>query len=319
MNVSMRDSKQVIFDAYENAINQLNEKAANIINPTAELTKAKKSETIAVAETTIGLEILNPVIVERYETVMAAIKMQEKELEMLYGIQAEANSLAALINAHNAQEEAFTSMLEAKKIELEAQLHSLSLDIAQKRSDFEFEMKELKANLDKERKREQEDFEYNKKRARMLDLNSWEDEKSAREKAIAEKEEVLSTKEQSLDHRELVLDEMTAKIDAIPALLDETRTAALETGKKEASREFGFEKRAIESKFDSERAILNNKIEHLSESNDWLSSENAKLQEKLDAAYTKIQETAAKTVEAVGNAKTIASYESIIKDSKNNK
>jgi hypothetical protein len=318
-NVTTKSTKQEILDALHEAEAKLAERNAAVISPVTEASEKKKVETVSRAEAVIGLDILNPKVVEDYNTVKEAIEIKKAELQELYGIEKNAETLFALVNVQNDKKERFDAEMDDKQLNAYNRLDDINNQISEAKRIFDAEMSERRTTLEKERKREADEFEYNKKRERKLADDKWADEKAAREKVLEDKENAVNMKLEAVAVREEKMDELEAKVAEIPALIQAAKDEAFKAGQADAARANAFEVRAIKSATESEKAILNSKIEHITESNERLAEENDKLQEKLDAAYTKIQETANKSLESAANTKMFETMRGMNSDTRNQK
>lgn len=102
--ITMKSTKQEIMDAYEAAMKKIEESETGKDDPVAMAKVEKDKKIIESAQMIAEDNILNPVIIERYENLKTAIEMKNKELQELYGIETKANSLVAMINAYKDKE-----------------------------------------------------------------------------------------------------------------------------------------------------------------------------------------------------------------------
>ena len=97
--VSMRTNKDVILSYVEELEKELEEAKAAKFDPEKKKEEIKKANTEKKAKEIIGLNILNETIVDQYNSVIEDINNKKEELKTLYGIEVNANTLAALIEA----------------------------------------------------------------------------------------------------------------------------------------------------------------------------------------------------------------------------
>ena len=98
--ITMKSTKQEIMEAYEEAMKKIAETEAGKDDPVAAAKVENDKKIIESADTVAEGSILNPAIISQYNDLKTAIQMKKEELNNLYGIEVEANSLVAIINAH---------------------------------------------------------------------------------------------------------------------------------------------------------------------------------------------------------------------------
>ena len=314
--VNAKSTKQEIFDAYTEIKKKFDSLDAMKDDPNSALKKAEDERISQSAEKMIGLGILNQEIVTQYNDLQKNIEEKKNTLKELYGIEAEANSMVALINAHKEKE----IELKEKYAEMEA---SLKADISEKKANLQAEIDELvklkneelaakrkeNADLQKllkvERDREEEEYEYNLKRSRKQENDKWNDEKSLREKQLAEKEASVSLRETTVSSQESYISELEKKVSEIPTLIETANKEGIKKGEADAGKSYAFEKRAIETKNQYEQQSLKDKIDRLEKDLVSAREANEVLQDKLDAAYAQMKELASETVKSTGGVKIL--------------
>lgn len=325
--VTMKSTKQQIFDAYQEALNKIKEKKALVEDPKEAIKKEAAEKVLANADAIVKSGILNDELNQQYIDLNAAIADKKKELEDLYGITAESDSLLALMNAHNTKSQELKEVFDMKKKSLEedyaqrkqeiekshqAYIDTLKeerdkaeKDVRKLKADMEASVMEQQALLNQSRKREQEEYTYKLKRERSLENDKWEDEKAAREKEIAEKEalteKLLLDAESKIDY----IAELEAKVNAFPQELAEAVALAEDKGKKEAGKEYGYEKAMYMKEKEYELKAVN---DALARAESALADANKKIEEltnKLDDSYTRMQELASTTVKSNGGVKIL--------------
>ena len=184
--ITMKSTKQEIMEAYEEAMKKIAESESGKDDPVAAAKAENDKKIIESAQMIVEDNILNPVIIERYENLKTAIEMKNKELQELYGIETKANSLVAMINAYKDKEIELKDKYNARTKELDdeftkkesilkdeiASLEKSKEDLINK---IQNESDELIKSLNKKHKREEEEYEYNLKRSRKVENDRWED------------------------------------------------------------------------------------------------------------------------------------------------
>ncbi len=315
--ITMKSTKQEIMEAYEEAMKKIAESESGKDDPVAAAKAENDKKIIESADTVAEGNILNPAIISQYNDLKTAIQMKKEELNNLYGIEAEANSLVAIINAHKDKDielkEKYNTKMKELDVSANERAEKLNNDIAaleQKKHDLivatSVEYEELKKEFDKQRKRDEEEYEYNLKRSRKVENDRWEDEKAAREKELAEREAAVKADEAELADRTSYIEELEKKVEEIPVLIQDAKDKALAEGKAKADTSNAFEVRALKQQSDYNTQILEDKVDRLYSEVDSLKAEKANLQAKLDDAYAQMRELAAETVKSTGGVKILS-------------
>ena len=162
-NLTMKDTKQSIYDALQDALKKLENASHAKLDPAKEVAEKKKVETVAKAEVTVTQKIetivqqlqeqvedallgVKETIISKsnsYKDLDEAIKIKEAELQELFGIERNCFTLAALINTQNEMRENFTSEMNARKASLEQELQDITAMIKQAKFDWGVELKEM--------------------------------------------------------------------------------------------------------------------------------------------------------------------------------
>jgi len=331
-------TKKEILTAYNEALAQAKLREAGMSDPSKEVFAKKTGEVLDKANTvTFSIEDqiaglkkhvstilgdLSTNIAEEittYENVKNAIALKESELKELFAIEKEAFTLTALVNSNSSVRDEFRTTLAEEKAKGNLELDELRKQLVAIRDVHYLDTENYDDEIEKGRERAQEQYSYDFKRTKKLDNDAWTDDKNAREKVLADAEVVIKNKLTDIVAREEKIDVLEAKVAEIPLLIASATKDGETAGEKHAAVGFGFEKRSIESKANSEKSILENKIEMLTERVERQQTENDQLKSDLKDAYAKIQETAKASVEAGANIRTIASYESMAKNNGNQK
>lgn len=315
--ITMKSTKQEIMEAYEEAMKKIAETEAGKDDPVAADKAENDKKIIESAQMIVEDNILNPVIIERYENLKTAIEMKNKELQELYGIETKANSLVAMINAYkdkeielkdkyNARTKELDDEFTKKELILKEEIASLEKSKEDLINKIQNESNELTKSLNKKHKREEEEYEYNLKRSRKVENDRWEDEKAAREKELTEREAAVKADEAELADRTSYIEELEKKVEEIPVLIQDAKDKALAEGKAKADKSNAFEVRALKQQSEYDIKLLEDRVERVAADNEQLKKEKADLQTKLDDAYAQMRELAAETVKSTGGVKILS-------------
>ena len=299
--ITMKSTKAEIMEAYKAAVEKLDTRDRMIDDPAKEAAKAKKVEVIESADKTAKEDIFNPEIIKKYNDLTEAITMKQIELDDLYGIEAKANAMAAMINAYKEKNEELKEAQAAKEAEIEALKQQKQEIIDSINAEAKARENEIKLT----RSREEDEYTYNLKRSRKAENDKWEDEKAAREKILELRETAALEKETELNAKADHVKELEAKVEEIPTLIAAATEEGIKKGKADADKSNAFEVRALKKDAEYQKQLLEDKNERLAEDLANARAEKVELQQKLDDAYAQMRELAAKTVESTGGVKIL--------------
>lgn len=284
---TIKDTKQIIFEAYEEAVAQLREARSAKFDPATEKVAKQKQEVSVKAKAIVEMNILNGDIVDKYNALNEAIASKEEDLNEYYNIEKEIDSLLALV--------------ESKKV---IQL-KMEAEYAKKLEELEDKVDEVKLRYNKaaedlgvERTREMEQYKYDLKRSRQIENNNWADEKTARENVLAAKEAEHEQEVKALELREVNLETLESKVAEIPTLIAQAAQEASIKAKKDAETSHAIEKNVIKRETQLDKTLLENKVATLEANVSRLERENESLMAKLEAAQSRVETIATTAVNA---------------------
>ena len=267
--------------------------------------------------------------ITRYRQVRDAVAARHAELESIYGLEAGASTLAALLEAQRQKEADFEEEMTRRGTEQEAALEArktaLEADLASTRAAWEKEklqytqtLKETKEAERKAQERQKEEFSYafnrecQQKRDELADeLATLEKEIAAKrstfEREVAAKDAELADREAKVSEREQRADALQARVDGFAAELDaKVREAVKEVSDRLRLQAENSEK-LLRAEVAGERKVFEARIEALDRLVASQESQIAALSQKLEQAYGKVQDIAVKAVDsAAKQPKTIA-------------
>jgi len=307
--LSMSNTKKEMLEAYNAVLKKLQEKEEGQLSP-KEIKEQKRSKEIlkdvdslasegvikSISE--LKMEIGNLLSrisdklekeVSRYLKVKEAIEIKEKEMEEIYEIEKNAQTLTALIEAQSQKRDEFERemVLAREEWEREKKLR-------------EEECKEQEEIEQRRRQRLKEEFEYSFNRQKKMEKDKFEDEKAklaaelqlrkeAVEKELAEREAKIAAKEEEFN-------DLQNKVNSFPKEME----AAVSKAVKEAVDKCNMERKNAEELqkriFEGERKLLNSKIENLEKRVQEQNDQILRLSKQLDEAYQKIQNIAVKSI-----------------------
>lgn len=227
-----------------------------------------------------------------------AIAIETKRLEETRNVKLADDTLQTLIADYEIKQKE----LEKRRAEMEL---SLNEEMEQKRKIWEREQEEYKYNLKLERKKEEDAYglEQTKKKA------AWQEETN-------KKEAELNGREEDLNKRTGEMENMKTQIESFPAKLE----SAIEKAKKEQTailqKDFDAQKQITESKWLSEKNMLEAKIENLQEIMKNQNTEIASLKKSLSDANQRAQNLATTIVENASGGRQMRQNEEREKEAK---
>lgn len=298
--ITERSTKADLFRAYQEMKEKIESLAENQL-PLSQQTEIKKEEENILAKTANLLP-------QNLDENIAALnkKVQEALNSLRDKLIGESEKLSQLRQAIAIETK---RLEEARNIKLaDDTLQTLIAEYELKEKELDKRLKEAELSLNEEaeqkiksREREQEEYKYNLKIERKRDDDLHELERAKKQtlwqEAIDKKENELKAREENLSQRSKELDNLKAEIGGFAAKLE----SAMEKAKKEQAiilqKDFAVQKQLTEQQRDSEKHILEAKIENLQEILKNQNLEIASLKKSLAEANQRAQNLATAIVE----------------------
>lgn len=314
----MKNTKQELFDAYDAALKELERVKALKESPADVMEEKRKLAMEENAAKAVESNIFSEEITQQYKDLQESIESKKTVLKELYDIEANASSLAAIINATKEKQYQLEADYKSRKVELDneykAEVDKNQAELKEMQEAINLARKEVRdARADElekvhlERKREEEEYNYNLKRQRKIENDEWEDEKTEREEAIAAREAQARTMFQDAEAKLDLVEELQETVDEIPNMIKEAEKQARETAQKEADKEYVYKKTMYEKEKEYEISKLEDRAAMLEEKLKSEEQKSAELQAKLDEAYTRMNTLASDTVKANGAVRIVSS------------
>ena len=158
--VSLKSTKQQIWDTYQKTLKELESAKAQKQTSKEKSEQLRKESVKNSAQDLLLKDILSPEIIEQYSNLVETIQTMKEEIKSLYGIEAEVNTLEALVNTNNELKEELEKDYAKRRENLESELiqkiSELQNDFLNKKAEYEEETEKLK----KEREIEEEQYQY---------------------------------------------------------------------------------------------------------------------------------------------------------------
>lgn len=312
--VTMKSTKQEIMDAYEEALKALNEQKVEGDNPVAEAAEREKKEFLKKAEEAVSSEIFSDEVIEKYNSVMMSIEIKKAELQDLYGIITEANTMAAMINAKKELSNQIEEERAAKKAAFESEISKMKEEIAGLDEEFdrrkalvEERVKEYHEEVVKKRAREEEEYTYNTKKQRTREKELWEAEKAAFDEEMKKRRAEITAGMEELASKREEIEMLQKQVEQISSLVAEAEARGADEKEKSLGKQYGYEKAVMKKEYEHKVAMAEAANENLIADNKKLQQEVADTKQKLDEAYSKINALAAETVKASSGIRIVES------------
>ena len=323
--VSVKNTKNEILAAYDELMKKVQEKKTD---EPKKVQEQQKQETVVknaaalsnegIVKEVSGLKVSLSSALDKlsenfvsefrkFEELQQAIQIEKQQLEDLYQLSANTDSLSAMLLAQKEKKEQFELEMAVRKTELEEKIKSekdrFDTEMNDKRSQWKKEQElyatQTKEAFDEKKKnqtREDEEYLYNLKISRKREADQYEEKKQKLEKELADKkaafEKEFAERETQIKEAEAELKELRAKTATFPAELEKAVNAATKAVSERLETQFGFEKELREKENGGELKLKDQIIGTL----------NAKIKD----LETTIKELSQKAVTAEASVKDIA-------------
>ncbi len=335
--VSVKNTKNEIIDAYNELLDKL--EANRKDEPKKELEKQKQTEMVQkVAEMsqngivkevselkmdlTSSLDKLSDKFVaefKKFEELQQAIEFEKKNLEELYQLSANTDSLAVILLAQKEKKEQFEKEMLERKRQLETEIEETKTEWKKEKKAYEDKLNEETEELKKKRQREEEEYNYTLAQQRKKDDDSYEEQKTKQEKEIAEKrltfEKEIAEREAKVSLAETELKELRKKSEAFPKELEIAVQDAIEQTREKMEIQFKFEKELTEKQTEGELKLKEQTIGTLQAKIKDLEAGIKELGQKANNAELSVKDIAIKAIESSSKIKIIDKAKEIEKNS----
>lgn len=230
---------------------------------------------------------------KKLSEVSEAIRVEKENLQNIYQIKAEADSLEILINIHK-----------VKKQELEQEIKEKREAWEKEKQQMEQELKEEKERLRKERAREEDEYIYNRDQKRKKEEDTYKEKVLKQEKELKEKREAfdkdMQEREADIKAREEELKELREKTEQFPAQLE----GALQQKEKEITSrltsDFKHQKDILEKEYQGELKLKDQIIKTLQDKIKDQDNMMNQLYRKVESSDKNVKDIVLKAIEGSG-------------------
>ena len=206
---------------------------------------------------------------KKFTDVQKALEFETKNLNEVYQIKVNAESLEALIRAQK---------------EFKANFET---DMNKQKQDLKEELEKIK----QEREREEDEYEYLMKTQRRKDQDTYNLKKEKQEKELLERELVLSTKEAEYET-------LKKQVESFPKELEKKLKEVEANTKAEVERNYKFDKELSLKEIESERKLYEQTLKSLQDKIKEQEAIIKQLSQKTDQATQQVQTIAIKAIES---------------------
>lgn len=334
MSVTEKSTKKQILDAYQASIAEIKKLKADQLDPKEAKARSRAKEVAEATTPEVVTDVLDELsaftqrvpnyinetvsVIRGHADKMAelreALEIQKNELQELYDISAEADTLAALVDTKR-----------KVKADLDESIDDVKKGWAEEREETQKRHAREAEEAEQAHNRRISEWEYEFKRQVKMKKDELDDSLAARKRDfdsdMAREEKVLAERREELEKREATMTEIETKLTAMEQELvriKEAREVELQAVKEEAKAKaktsYAIETNALKKSHEAEVSILAAKVESLELQLRTVHEENSALSIKLDEAYEKIQAVAVKSLESQGNARMVEMSRSMAAD-----
>ena len=357
--ISIKSTKNEILAAYEDVLKKVQDKKSaepkqfqeekrqqEVIKKASENTTESIVNGIASLKliVTKDLDKLSEYLTAEYkklDDIQLAIRLEKANLEELYQITANADSLAAMLQAQKEKKAVFEAEMTEKRFafdeKMKAEKEAFNEKIKNENESFETtvrvqketwkteqlkwteQQKEQKEKIEKDRKREDEEYLYNQKLTRKKENDLYEEKKTRLDKELTERKSAfdkeIADREAQVVAAETELKELRVKTAAFPSELEKAVSMAVKSAGEKLLAEFRFEKELTAKQTEGELKLKDQTIETLRSKIKDMEASIKELSQKSATAEANVKDIAIKAIESSGKMQIISnSRENATKD-----
>lgn len=309
--VSSKNTKKEILDAYDNLRQQIQDKKketsgsepkdppkTRVVEEASRLQPDKIMKDISTLKIGLSqsLDKVEEALIEEHKKlsgVSEAIRFEKDNLQNIYQIKAEADSLAVLITIHK-----------EKKQDLEQDIKEKREAWEKEKQNFELGVKEERERIRKEREREEDEYVYNRNQKRKKEEDSYNEKVAKQEKELKEKREAFEKdmleREADIKAREEELKDLRKKAELFPAQLEEAVKQKENEITERLTSNFKHEKEILEKEYQGELKLMNQTIKSLQDKIKDQDNMMNQLYKKVENADKNVKDIVLKAIEGSG-------------------
>ena len=320
---AMTNTKAEILAAYNDLLKK--KEAENSKHPKEEKAEKQKEETVKAATTlsaegivkgladmklhiSVSIDKIEDTLLQEFqklEKLQQAIRYESAYLDELYGIKANADSLAVLLTANKEKKQAFEAQMEQTKTVFEEVMQEKKQTWDKEQKERVLQWKEEENDRKKVISREEEEYKYTKNISRKKEEDDYQAKKTAQEKELAEKkqtiEKALEEREKIIVVREQDMESLSKKVDSFPETLEKELAAARNQLEAQLTTKYQYERDLFAKEMQGETKLLQQTVFSLQAKIKEQDSLIASLNEKANTAGSQVQTIALKALDSAAS------------------
>lgn len=316
MEITVKNTKTEILEAYEKLLKEVQDAKNNtpkqiqeekkyreVVEKVASVTNDSIIENIRKLKTSMEgalAELCDNLQTEygRLEEIREAIRVEKKNLEDLYSLSANTDSLAAMLLAY-----------QQKKAALETEQDAMRQQWDEEKKMHDSEEKEYAAEVKKNRAREEEEYQYNLKKTRQKEQDEYVLRKEKQDKELAEKriafEQEVAQRKNELKSAETELADLRKANADFPAQLQNALKAKELEVTNTLEAKFEFERQLTQKQNELDNSLKDQQIKLLKEKIAELSQQVKEFSDKAATADSNVKDIALKAIENSGKMQIV--------------
>lgn len=321
--VNEKNTKSEILRAYDELLQKVRESSQP--NRKAEKEAQEKRETVKAAQSYSNekiiksladiklemaksfeqLETLLSTEAKNLSTIQEAIEIENKRLEEIHEIRANADSLAALLLAQKEKKAEFEVDFNRKRQLLDLEILETKEQWKKETDIFEASFHETKSNAQKQWKREEEEYKYKISLERKKDSDAYAQQKADLERELTEQKNTFDKqfieREQAIKQQENELQDLRLKVENFPIVLQKSVDDAQKNAVEKIELNYKYQTELKAKEVEGELKLYGQMIAQLEAK--ILEKDNliAQLTQKANQAGTQVQDIAVKAIEGASS------------------
>ncbi len=325
--ISTTNTKAQIMEAYDELLLKLQEKSEDNPKEVQQRKEAEKTVTSAQINTEAGivkdiaalktsflesLEKVQDSLTTEYNKlaeIQEAIKIEKKNLEDLYGLSANTDSLAAILMAQKESRETFDREAEIAKESFNSEMLEEKVKWNKEKAGHEAQLKEENELLTKTRKREEEEYTYSLLQKRKKETDEYELKRVQQEARLKEKqivfEKEFAEREKDILEKEQDYNTLKKASDNFPKELEKAIQQATKDLEEKLTTEFNYTTALSAKETEGQMQLKELTISSLENKIKEMDAQMKQLSHKAETSETSVKDIAIKAIEGSSKIQVI--------------
>ncbi len=318
--VSSTNTKAQILEAYESVLKKLEEKSTD--NPKEVQQRKEAVKTVEAARGNTEENILKDVAqlktrfvesldkvqdslmteYKKLSDIQAAITMEKKNLDDLYAMKVNADSLAAILLSQKESKEKFEAEMKTAREKFDLEIAETKARWEKEKKEVAEKMKEEQTQLQKTRKREEEEYLYNINLTRKKEADEYALKKSQLDAELKDKkvrfDKEFAEREKTIIENEKELAELRKLADNMPKEIEKQVQSAKSELEARLKTEFNYEKTLLAKENEGLVKLKELQISTLENKVKELEAQMNMLSQKAEISEKSVKDIAMKAIES---------------------